>query len=241
MNARLVVVPAIAVVAAVVIWLTREPGPQPGIPAATWRIGTGADVKQARNYDELQPGSPVRLSFTCDEARFVYVFSHSVQDGTLLLFPSPDVRSDLTQPLPAGASVLPGKRDDKDLTWNTRIEVQPTTTFLVVAAKDKIPELEALLPKLRRWTNTALTSGAMDVTNPPAGKQVVAGPHTELPDPLLQRAAARSASEVVVNGPLEPDPMRADVWIGSVRVKEIAPPKTEQSREGQPKEPLPPK
>jgi hypothetical protein len=231
MNARLVVVPAVAVITALVLWLTREPAPAPGIPAATWRIGSGADTKQARNYDELPPSSPVRLSFTCDEPRFVYVFSHSVQDGTLLLFPSPDVRSDLPQPLPAGNSVLPGKRDDKELAWNTRAEVQPTTTFLIVAAKEKQPELEALLPKLRRWTNTALTTGAMDVTKPPAGTEAVAGPRTDLPDALLQRAAARSVNEVVVNGPLEPDPTRAGVWIGSIRVKEA----------GGPKEAIPPK
>jgi hypothetical protein len=225
MNARLVVVPAIAVVTALVLWLTRDPAPAPGVPAATWRIGSGAEVKQVRNYDELPAGSPVRLSFTCDEPRFVYVFTHSVQDGTLLLFPSPDVRSDLSQPLPAGNSVLPGKRDGKELAWDTRAEVQPTTTFLVVAAKEKVPELEALLPKLRRWTNTALTSGAMGVTNPPNGIDVVAGPRTELPDVLLKRAAARSASEIVVNGPLEPDMVRAGVWIGSVRVKEAGAPK----------------
>ena len=225
MNARLVVVPALAVATALVVWLLKEPGPAAGVPAATWRLGTGADVQQARNYDEIAAGTPIRLSFTCDEPRFVYVFSHSTEDGTLLLFPSPDVRSDLAQPLPAGNSVLPGKRDAKELAWNTRIEIHATTTFLVVAAKERLPELDALLPKLRRWTNTALTSGAMDVTNPPTGTEVVGGPRSPLPDPLLQRAADRSLNETVVNGPLAPDAVRAGVWSGSVRVKETKPAK----------------
>ena len=216
MNARLVVVPAIAVITGLVLWWTRAPG----VPAATWRTGDGSQT--GRNYGELPPETPVLLSFTCTEPRFVYVFSHSETDGLLLLFPSPAVRSDLGQPLAAGSFLLPGKRDDKQLAWNTRRQVLPTTTFLVVAARESVTELDALLPKLRRWTNTALTSGAMDVTNPPVGTEVAAGAHQPLPDPLLQRAADRSLTETVVNGPMAADPQRPGTWIGSWRVKEAS-------------------
>lgn len=218
MKARLLVVPAIAVLTAGVIWLSSDTAARPGVPAATWRVG--ADAKQPRNYEELPPGTPVRLSFRSDEPRFVYVFTHSSEDGTLLLFPSPDVRSDLAQPLPAGHAVLPGTRDGKDLAWNTRVEILATTTFLVVAARERVPELEALLPKLRRWTNTALTSGAMDVTNPPTGTEVAGGARQRLPDPLLERVAELSSVATSVNGPLEADAVRDGVWIGSWRTKE---------------------
>ncbi len=214
MNVRLVVVPAIAILAAGVIWLSRGPS----VPAATWR--TGADGRQPRNYEELPAGTPVTLSFWCDEARFVYVFTHNREDGTLLLFPSPDVRSDLAQPVPPGHHVLPGARDGKELAWHTRHEISATTTWMVVASKQAVPELDALLPKLRRWTNTALTSGAMDVTNPPAGVEVAAGPGKPLPDPLLLRAADAADTATVVNGPLEPDAVREGVWVGSWRTKE---------------------
>jgi hypothetical protein len=199
------------------------------VPAATWRTGAGADVKQARNYDELPAETQVQLSFTCDQSRYVYVFSHSDTDGTLLLFPSPDVKSNRVQPLPPGQSTLPGKRDDKELAWTTRADVVPTTTFLVVAAAEPIPELQALMPKLRRWTNSALTSQAMSVTNPATGTELAGGPRQPLPEPLLQRAADLSLTATLINGPLTPDSQRANTWLGSWRVKEKpAPPDTEK-------------
>ncbi len=158
MNARLVLMPAVAVLAAVCLWYGQQPpATPPGVPAATWRLGAGADFRQGRNYDDVAAESPIRLAFHCDEPRFVYVFSHSPEDGTILLFPSPGVRSDLTQPLAVGHAVLPGNRDGKELVWNSRRQVSVTTTFVVVAARERIAELEALLPRLRRWTNTALT------------------------------------------------------------------------------------
>ncbi len=220
MNVRLVLVPAIALIAAGIVWYSQTDA----VPAATWRTGTGADVKQGRNWDELPAETKVRLSFRCDSSRYVYVFSHSQTDGTLLLFPSPEVMSDLTQPLAAGHSVLPGARDGNELAWTTRAEVLPSTTFLVVAAKERVPELEALLPKLRRWSNRALTSGLMAVTAI-KDAEVVSGPGQPLPDALLQRAAELSLRTDLVNGPLTPDTARPDTWLGSWRIKELATPK----------------
>lgn len=217
MNARAVLVPAAVLLIAAGIFFSRGTS---GVPAATWRTGGGADVKQGRNYDELAPDTPVRLSFSCDEPRHVYVFSHSDTDGTLLLFPSPDVKSDLSQPLQPGTSVLPGMSEGKELAWTTRLEVRPTTTFVVVAAAEPIPELDTLAQKLRRWTNTALTSRAMAVTNPAGVAEVAGRPQQPWPDPLLARAAERSLTETVINGPLQPDAVRARTWIGSWRVKE---------------------
>jgi hypothetical protein len=226
MNVRIVLVPAVvALCAAGILFATRDDN----VPAATWRTGTGADVKQGRNYDELAPETPVQLSFTCGRSRYVWVFSHSDTDGTLLLFPSPDVKSNRVQPLPPGQSTLPGKRDDKELAWTTRADVVPTTTFLVVAAAEPIPELQALMPKLRRWTNSALTSQAMSVTNPATGTELAGGPRQPLPEPLLQRAADLSLTATLINGPLTPDSQRANTWLGSWRVKEKpAPPDTEK-------------
>jgi hypothetical protein len=73
MNARFVVVPAIAVLAAVGIWLGQRPPGPIVVPAATWLVGTEAGAPQGRNYDELPPDSPVRLHVRCDEPRHVYV------------------------------------------------------------------------------------------------------------------------------------------------------------------------
>lgn len=225
MNARLVMLPAIAVLAAVGFYFGKQPpAVEKGVPAATWRLGVDATARHGRNYDDVAADSPVHLAFHCDEPRFVYVFSHSPEDGTILLHPSPNVRSDLTQPLAVGHHVLPGTRDGKQLTWNSRRQVSMTTTFVVVAARERIAELEALLPRLRRWTNTAMTDGSMQVTNPAEGTELLAGPRTPLPDALLQRAAEVSITATVVNGPLQPDAQRDGVWIGSWRIRETPSP-----------------
>jgi hypothetical protein len=216
MNARVLVVPAIAGIAAVAYWLSAKPD----IPAATWRIGIGTEIRQGKNYDELAPESPIRLSFACAQPRHLYVLSHSQEDGTVVLFPSPEVRGSLANPLSGGNSVLPGKLEDKELAWTTRSGVSATTVFLVVAARDPIAELEALLPKLRRWTNSVLPDRTMLVTKPEAGTEVLGPARAPLPLPLLQRAADTSVTAVTINGPLHPDTVYPWVWIGSWRVKE---------------------
>jgi hypothetical protein len=220
MNRRFVLL-AVVAIAAGAIWWTQKPT-SIVIPAVEWRVGAGTEYRQARNYDDVEPETGIRLWVRCDEPRHVYVFSHSTEDGTLLLFPSPAVKADVTQPLAAGSATLPGRRDDKELAWHSRRQILATTTFLVVAAREPIAELDALLPKLRRWTNTAMTDGSMQVTYPPEGAERAGEPRKPLPDALLQRAADVSLTATVVNGPLQADAQRPGVWIGSWRIKEKA-------------------
>jgi hypothetical protein len=190
------------------------------VPAATWRIGTGTEIRQGHNYDELPIESPIRLSYSCDEPRHVYVFGYSAVDGTVLMFPSPPLRTELGNPLPSGGALLPGASDGEEIAWTTRSGILATTVFLVVAATEPIADLEALLPKLRRWTNTVLPDGSIQVTNPDAGVELAGKAREPLPLPLLQRAADLSLNETMINGPLRPDPVLDGVWIGSWRVKE---------------------
>lgn len=227
MNRRAVLFPVAVAVIAASAWFAKSRADQPiVVPAVTWRLGTGTEIRQARNYEDVAPESPIRLALRCDEARYVYVFSHSQEDGTLLLFPSPNVKSDLAQPLAPGSPVLPGVRDGKELAWDSRRQVSVVTTFVVVAAREPVAALDALLPKLRRWSNTARTDGSMGVMNPPDGTPPIAGPRTPLPEPLLQRAADISQTATVVNGPLTADGQLPGVWIGSWRIRELpsAPP-----------------
>lgn len=220
MNARTVALPLLALgVAAVVWWQFTPPGPS-SVPAATWRIGAADDFAQARNYDELAPETPIRLSLSCTEPRHVYVFSHSREDGTLLLFPSPDVEGDAGSPLAPGRTVLPGSLEGKPLAWSNRAEIRATTTFAVVASKEPVAELEALLPKLRRWSNKVLPNRSMQVTKPANVEQIEGAPGSDWPAPVLQRAAERSLTETQINGPLHADQQLAGVWSASFRVKE---------------------
>ena len=216
MNARLLVVPALAIAVALVFW-KASPDRATGVPACTWRVGTGDGARQARMADELAPETAIRLSCWCDEPRYYYVFSHSAEDGTLLLWPSPLLQSDLPQPLPAGANVLPGRSQGNDLSWTSRTGIRATTTFVVVAARERIAELDELTTRVRQWSNTVFPDHSMQVTKPkPTGAAELAGaPGTAtFPSPLLQRAAARNPVETMANGPLQPDGTLDGVWTG---------------------------
>jgi len=212
MNRRLLVVPALAIAAAAAIWLpSRQSGG--GIPACTWRVGAGDEFRQGRPFDELPPETPLRLAVWCDEPRHVYVFSHSAEDGTLLLWPSAAMKTDLPRQLLAGTSVLPGKIADKELAWHTRAGIRAVTTFVVVAAKNPVPELEELLPKVRSWTNMVFGDESMQVTKPAGDFLGRAG--TALPSGVLARTAERDRGETLTNGPLRPDAVLAGVWTGA--------------------------
>jgi hypothetical protein len=128
--------------------------------------------------------------------------------------------------------VLPGKHDGKELAWTTRSEILATTTYVIVAAAEPVPELEALLPRLRRWTSSVLTSAAMLVTLPGnlEPSDLAGAPRQGWPVPLLQTAADRFVTATVVNGPLEPVAERPGVWASAWRVKET--PGTGKAREG---------
>lgn len=219
MNRRLWLVPAVVLLAAGAIWWQQAPT----APAATWRIGTGTDIRQGRSFEALPPESPIRLSLHADAATYVYVFSHSREDGTLLLWPHASLHSDVTQPIPAGQTVLPGTHEGKELAWTTRTGVRAGTTYVVVAAADEIPELEALRSRLRHWSNSVFPDGGMLVTKP-ADTELVGPPlSVELPSPLLQRAVASSVGAVTPNGPLPADDVLPGVFTGCWRIVEQSP------------------
>ncbi|MFK7738888.1 MAG: hypothetical protein AB8H80_01095 [Planctomycetota bacterium] len=226
MNPRVVLLPLLAAAVAVGTWWYVTPATEPGVPAATWRIGEGEDIQQATNWQQLPAGTPLRLSYYCTEARYLYVFSHSAEDGTLLLFPSPNIRASSgapdapANPMPTGRTVLPGAGRDGELSWSTRHEIVTATTFVAVAAAEPIAELEALLPKLRRWSNTSMTDGTMVVTNPGTDVEVIGKARQDWPHPLLQRAAQRGSAETIVNGPLKPDAELANVWTSALNLRE---------------------
>ena len=228
MNVRAIAVPVIAVTIALVIWQYRNAAGLSPVPAATWRVRIDDEYRQARNYHELAEETAVRLSFSCSEARHVYVFSNSRVDGTLLLFPSPELKSDLANPVAAGHHTLPGRLEDTEITWTTRAEILGLTTYVAVASQRPIPALEDLAGKLRRWTNSVLPNKSLQITNPSDGSEVAGEPGTDWPNGILKRAAERSNNEVLVNGPMAPDEQVAGVWSSSVHVKEAVNPNAKQ-------------
>lgn len=230
MNVRAVAVPVIAVGIALVIWQFRATPGLSSVPAATWRVRVDGEYRQARNYDELAEETPVRLSFSCSEARHVYVFSRSTVDGILLLYPSPELKSDLRNPLPGGQTTLPGKHADKEVTWTTRAEVIGLTTYVAVASGKPIPELEDLALHARRWTNSVLPNKSLQITNPPTGVEVLGKPGTDWPSGILKRADERTMAETLVNGPMVADEQVAGIWSSCIRVKEPVNPNATKGR-----------
>lgn len=225
MTRRRLLFPAFAVLAALAAtWATRWLSPLAPItvPAATWRHGHGDEIHHGRNYEELAAETAVRLSFACDEPRHVYVFSHSREDGTLQLFPHEALRSDLAQPVPPGRPVLPGRRAGRDLAWTTRSGIRALTTFVAIAAREPVPELEALLGKVRHWSTSVLADGSMQVTQPAlaANEPLLGKPGDPWAAPILAAAAELFTSETDVNGPMLPLAPRDGVWCTAWRVKE---------------------
>ena len=208
MRSRILILPLIAVVAALYFWWAASPA-APRL-AATWRVGTGSEIEQGQNYDEFAAESPVRLSVVCDEPHHLYVFSYSDEDGTLLLFPSPDIESDCANPLPAGRTVLPGEHEGEELAWTTRSGIVGLTTFVAIASREPIPELETLGDRLRRWSTRVFPDGAMVVTKAASGEDFAGKPRTGMPHALLRAAAELANTQANPNGPMQ----RAEGWIG---------------------------
>lgn len=208
MERRAFVLPAVAAIAFAAFWWSNQHASAVvTIPAASWCIGAGPGYTLGRPGDELAAGTPFRLRVQCDEPRHVYVFRHGDVDGTVLLHPVPGLPGSVDQPLPPPAAWLPGPSNGLDRVWATPADA---ATFVVVAAAGPVPEMEALLPKLRR-AGSAATADA-----PP--------PAAPLPSPLLQRAADLARTATMSNGPLTPDTALAGVWVGSWRVKPKAAP-----------------
>ncbi len=190
-------------------------------PAATFRHGKAPEYHAARNYEELPGETPFRLDVYGAASTHWYVLSHNVVDGTVVLWPSPDLRSDLVQPLASERASLPGRIDDRDLHWTTRSELRGTTTVLVLASAAPIPELESAMPKMRRWTNSVLTDRTMLVTKPTAGEEPLGPPQSsEFPVAMLRAAAQATITSDQPNGPLTPLAGHLGVWCTAWRFTE---------------------
>lgn len=214
MNRRMLLLPVAAAAIGFALWR----GNPANAPACTWRTGTGTEVAQGTNFAKLAPEAPIRLSLHTDEPLHVYVWSHSAEDGTLLLFPAPKLQTDSKNPLPAGQSVLPGRFDGKDLAWTTRSGILATTTYVAFASKEPLPELDALAGKVRQWSNSVFADRSMQVTKPTEGQDVLGKPLEGWAAPLLQRAADQLREQTDPNGPMQPLRDQPDVWISSWKV-----------------------
>ncbi|MCA8974423.1 MAG: DUF4384 domain-containing protein [Planctomycetes bacterium] len=218
MRTRVFLLPALALVAGLYFW--QSTASDQTVPAATWRTGGGAEIKQGHNYDDLAPDSPIRLSLKCGAPSYLYVFSHSQEDGTLLLFPSPEIETDCGNPLPPGRTVLPGRREGQEIAWTSRSGIVGLTTFIAIASADPIPELEELAPRLRLWSNRVFPDHSMVVTKPREGEEVAGGPRQPMPAELLRAAVESTRTQDNPNGPMQKAPGRPGIYVSTWRIRE---------------------
>jgi len=111
MNLRARILLAVVVVLATAGVVT-SPGngvpaePLPGdAPVVVWTV----DGQPAHPFDNLPAEAAVRLHVHWTAPLYCYVASWSATDGTLALFPTPWLVTDLKNPMAAGKVTLPGK------------------------------------------------------------------------------------------------------------------------------------
>jgi hypothetical protein len=149
-----------------------------------------------------------------------YVASYSDLDGTIALFPSPQLTTSVGNPLPAARTVLPGRHGDKELTWIAREDTN-ATTYVAVAAAEPIADLAATLERCRQASNTTFPDGSYAVTNPRTEGSPAGAPRTPIAHRLLAEAAALTPDSP--NGPMHASHSVAGVFLSSWRTVSAKP------------------
>jgi hypothetical protein len=184
-------------------------------PQVAWQIGAASASRPASAYQEVGLDEPLRLAVEFREPLYVYVVSHDREDGTLSWWPSPMLQTDAAQPLPSGTHRLPGMRNGAEQSWPARPTLA-VTDWIVVAARAPLPELDALLPRLRQASNTTFTDGSVVLSNPKDGLAPLGKKGDGVPHALLQEAIDLP-KEVTPNGGMHPS-RTPGVWLATLQV-----------------------
>lgn len=203
---------ALAAVLFSLFWLSNR---SQHAPSLSWQVGEVASPREAGAYQEIGVEEPLRLYVRFHEPLFVYVVSHDREDGTLAWWPSPMLRTDATQPIHAGLERLPGARNGALQSWPARPTLA-VTDWIVVASRTAIPDLDALLPRLRQASNTTFTDGSIVLSNPKDGLAPLGKKGEPPPHPLLQEALALP-KELTPNGAMQPA-KPPGVWLATLQV-----------------------
>lgn len=121
-------------------------------PRARWRIGE--DQRKVAQFAEATANTPVFLELDLPFAAHVYLASWSRMQGTIALFPSERLSTDLMNPLPAGKHQLPGRFEDKLMSWPSHAVVGPIH-YLLVVSKEPLAELNDTMRKVRQMGHMA--------------------------------------------------------------------------------------
>src|SRR5690606_37476450 len=145
------------------------------VPFVFWQLGDGD--RAVEQYAEVPAGTALGLTIELPFAAHVYVASWSALQGTIELFPSARLSTELTNPLPDARHWLPATLEGTRLTWPTHAVVGPIH-YLVVVSREPCTGLEETLRRVRQMGHMArLDSGfgdrSMYVFAPEGGMKVV--------------------------------------------------------------------
>jgi hypothetical protein len=181
------------------------------VPALRWRVGE--DRKQVDGFSEVKAGTQLLLEVSLPETAHVYVLSWSRIQGTIALFPSERLNTNLVNPLPPGKHVIPGVFDGEPMTWPSHNVIGPVS-YVVLASEHPLGEVEAVLPRLRQLGHMGKLAGVHDkemyLFAPSGGMKATPPPESPAVPDLK---AAIDDVQVSSDGPLRK--LRAGVWARS--------------------------
>lgn len=186
-------------------------------PEVAWRVGD--DLRTVEQFAEIATGTPLRLEVELPFPAHVYVASWSRLQGTIALFPSQRLDTELANPLPAGRHALPGpvrgNRDGRAPTWPVHDVVGPITYF-VVASREPLPDLEAALAAVRQMgqmgrPGTGFADDSLYLFAPAGGMKGMPANDQPAAD-VLRSLVARSLDDMHTDGRMRPVRPGSDAW-----------------------------
>ena len=220
-----------ALVAGLGVWAAVvTPRGAPG-PVMTW-LCDGRDLPG--DLVELTQEDPLVLQLDLDGPAYVYVAWYAPSLGTLALFPSEQLRTDLPNRLAAGRHRLPGTTEEIEGSWPALWPARSLCAMVVVSREPR-RDLETMFATFRQVGNAAFRDRSMGLYAPKRGMASVP-PKGTLPSGLLRQAYDLPASGALV-------PAGDGVWIGAMRATLAEKSGFERNplQELQKKAPLPPK
>lgn len=184
-------------------------------PSVRWLGGDSAGAIEP--MATLPAAYPLALELELPRPMYVYVASHDLVRGTIAMFPSTMLRSDLpANPLPAGRHTLPGTLDGADLRWHAGDGVG-ATSLMIIASPTPRPDLATVLERCRQMGNAAFRARPLLDTYAPADGMAATPPRHEVPHPLLR--AAHGLLDPLHDGPLVELPGHDGVLAKVLRVE----------------------
>ena len=155
-------------------------------PSASWRFGP--DQQAVESFARVPMFDAVTLEVTLPSKAWVYTVYFSQAQGCRAMFPSDYLATDHKNPLPAGTHRLPGRFKDKDLQWFVPNCKEQSVSYMTIVSTSPLQDLHKKMQTMFQIGNTAFPDMSFGSYMPKGGKEVLPK-RSEIPHPLLQKAA----------------------------------------------------